>query len=230
MNCSDVRFALEADPGTTDEGVAAHLHQCSECAGYARELQAFDRSLRSALEVPVPPALPIALDSVVDLRPARRRSFVGQLALAASVAAVAVVAGLLWVSFPRTSLAAAVVGHMAHEPTAWSTTRPLPASRVEDVLGRRDVSLRPGAVDVTYAQACWFRGRFVPHLVVQTSSGPVTLMVLTHEPVIARSAFEEGGYHGVLVPAPHGSLAVLGRGDTDVAAAAARALSALEYH
>lgn len=245
MNCSEVRFSLEAEPGTADPAVAAHLQRCASCATYGRELRELDTRLHAALEVVVPAARPLALDSfvathdetnvVTPLRPAvgplrRATRYTGRLALAASVAAVAVVAGLLWAAFPRESLAADVVGHMAHEPSAWSTTQALPASRVDDVLNRRDLALRAGTVDVTYAQTCWFRGRRVPHLVVQTPTGPVTVMVLTHETVVGRTAFDEGGYHGVIVPATHGSLAVLGRGTADVDAAAASALAALDYH
>jgi len=54
----------------------------------------------------------------------------------------------------------------------------------------------------------------VPHLVVQTAAGPVTVMVLVHEPVRAATQFDENGYRGVIVPvAGHGSLAVLARGE-----------------
>jgi hypothetical protein len=67
---------------------------------------------------------------------------------------------------------------------------------------------------VSYAQSCLFRGRHVPHLVVQTDMGPVTVMVLVHENVTAARTFDEGGYRGTIVPVPgHGSIAVLVKGD-----------------
>jgi hypothetical protein len=63
---------------------------------------------------------------------------------------------------------------------------------------------------VSYASSCLFRGHRVPHLVVQTSMGPVTVMVLVHESVSKAVPFDEEGYRGVIVPVPgHGSLAVL---------------------
>ena len=58
-------------------------------------------------------------------RPVRTRRVLGSFALAASAAGVAMLAGLLWAGFPRDSLAADVVAHMAHEPQAWSTRVPL---------------------------------------------------------------------------------------------------------
>jgi hypothetical protein len=65
---------------------------------------------------------------------------------------------------------------------------------------------------VSYANSCSFRGYVVPHLVIQTGSGPVTVMVLVHENVAKSVPFDEQGYRGVIVPVPgHGSLAVLTR-------------------
>ena len=76
----------------------------------------------------------------------------------------------------------------------------------------RDSRLRlsNGAGMVSYASSCAFRGHRVPHLVIQTESGPVTVMVLVHEGVRKPVRFDEQGYRGVIVPvAGHGSLAVL---------------------
>ena len=65
------------------------------------------------------------------------------------------------------------------------------------------------SMPVVYASACPFHGRRVPHLVVQTTNGPMTVMLLAHEKVASRQEFSEGGYHGVLLPAGEGSVAVL---------------------
>ena len=134
--------------------------------------------------------------------------------MAASVAAAMVVAGALWVAAPHSSLAADVVAHMAGEPEAWARTDvPVPASDLDRVLGREHMRLAPQAGMVSYAQSCRFRGHTVPHLVVQTGMGPVTVMVLTHDTVSRPVPFDEEGYRGVIVPVPHhGSLAVLARG------------------
>ena len=228
MTCDEARLALAAEPGSTAPALAAHVHACPECAAYRTELLELDQRLRVALHVPVPhsalqPRAPVALK-------VHRTQSTARFALAASLGTVAVLVGLLWGGFPRRTLAADVVAHMAHEPAAWSTTAPLPVGTVSKTLARQDLALRPGSVDVTYATTCWFRNRFVPHLVVATDAGPVTVMVLPHEQLATRSEFDEQGYHGVLVPTDRGALAVLARGDDiDVDAAAARALDALQY-
>jgi len=145
--------------------------------------------------------------------------------MAASVLMALAVAGGLWLSAPGPSLAADVVTHMREEPQAWRRTDvPVPGSQLEHVL--RDSHLRlvagtgtgAGAGVVSYASSCLFRGHHVPHLVMQTEAGPVTVMVLVHEHVSKPVQFDEQGYRGVIVPvAGHGSLAVLTRGPaTDV--------------
>lgn len=242
MKCDDARLALEAEPSSADPALAAHVQQCPNCAAHRLELVELDRRLRRALEVPVPatldapwqPEAPVAGDAAIprrtvrDVMPPRRPWSARSFALAASVAGVAVLVGLLWTGFPRESLAAGVVAHMAHEPQAWSTHAAVPAPDLAEVLDTSGLSLRPGVLDVTYAQTCWFRGQRVPHLVVRTASGPVTVMVLPHERVTAREQFDEQGYHGVLLAAPVGTLAVLAQKDAvDVDAVAARALEAL---
>jgi hypothetical protein len=128
---------------------------------------------------------------------------------------VALLVGTLWLGAPHASLAADVVTHMAGEPEAWARTDvAVPAADLTAVLAEAHMRLRPDAGMVSYAQSCLFRGHHVPHLVVQTDMGPVTVMVLVHEHVTAARMFDEGGYRGTIVPVPgHGSIAVLVKGE-----------------
>lgn len=122
-----------------------------------------------------------------------------------SVAAcVALVSGVLTFAFlarPTDAIASALVEHMADEAESWTETRVVPQSALDLVLRRSGVRLDAGgAADVVYAHSCFFRGRYVPHLVVRTAQGPVTVLVLPGEPVQERTSFSEGGYSGVLMP------------------------------
>jgi hypothetical protein len=100
---------------------------------------------------------------------------------------------------------------MAGEPDAWQRTDiPVDTPELQDVLKDSKMRLKPAAGIVSYASSCPFRGHRVPHLVVQTASGPVTVMVLVHEPLRKTMQFDEQGYRGTIVPVPgHGSIAVL---------------------
>lgn len=235
MNCSDARFALAADPRNDDPALLEHLERCSACAAYAGDMHELDRRLREALYVPVPDLklpsgpYPTAVTPPASSGGPARRGATRRFALAAGVAGVAILVGLLWAGFPRQSLASAVVAHMAHEPDAWATTAALSEAQIDAVMARSHVRLAHDLPDVTYANSCWFRGRHVPHLVVQTTDGPVTVLVLPEEPVKQSIRFDDGGYRGTLVPAPRGSIAVLARDGADVGQVAKRVMEAIVY-
>jgi hypothetical protein len=241
MDCADVRRAMLAEPSNDDAGLRLHLATCQECTRYAQQLRRFEDRLDRALRVEVNPRL-MEQRVVTPLRAARphgarpwdpphRR----WLAAAASVLLGTAVAASLWLAAPGRSLAADVVKHMAGEPNAWARTEtPVPEPRLDKVLTDSHVRLKAGAGLVSYASSCSFRGHTVPHLVVQTELGPVTVMVLTHEELRRAMRFNEQGYRGVIIPVHgHGSLAVLERGpETDiktVEGVAARVLGALDW-
>lgn len=213
IDCAQYRRAVLGNPRDAAPELGEHLANCRECPAYLERLLRFEGRLERALRVEA--------RQQPEPHRARLRVHRGWLAMAASVAAALVVAGGLWVAVPHSSLAADVVAHMAGEPQAWTRTDvPVPAAELDQVLGRAHMRLKPEAGTVSYAQSCQFRGRTVPHLVVQTARGPVTVMVLVHDSVAKPIPFEEEGYRGVIVPsAGHGSLAVLGRGsEVDLAA------------
>jgi Protein of unknown function (DUF3379) len=216
MDCAHYRRSMMADPRDLDPTLSEHRASCHDCNLFTERLLRFELRLERALRVD-------GSDRVVELRGRLPRSALrssvyrkGTLAMAASVLLAFVVAGALWLAAPGPSLAADVVTHMAGEPDAWRRTDvPVPSSELQDVLHDSHLRLTADAGVVSYASSCEFRGRHVPHLVIQTESGPVTVMVLVHEQVSKPVPFDEQGYRGVIVPvAGHGSLAVLTRGPT----------------
>jgi Protein of unknown function (DUF3379) len=203
------RSAIMADPHDPDPDLRAHRDSCAECRAFTEQLLRFEARLERALlvEIPVKAVLPFARK--IAPAPGSPR----WLALAASVVLALAIAGGVWLTLPQRSLAADVVAHMAGEPDAWASTDvPVPNADLNTVLQASKLHLKPDAGIVSYASSCEFRGHKVPHLVVQTRSGPVTVMVLVHEPVRSQKQFDEQGYRGTIVPVPgHGSIAVLMR-------------------
>jgi hypothetical protein len=241
MDCEQFRRAILAEPSNDDAELRLHLASCHECTRYAEQLHRFEDRLDRALRVDLDPRL-MEQRVVTPLRaprsrgarpwdPPQRRWF----SAAASVLLGTAVAVSLWLAAPGRSLAADVVQHMAGEPNAWARTGiPVAEPRLDKVLTESHVRFRLSAGLVSYANSCSFRGHNVPHLVVQTDAGPVTVMVLTHEALRSAMRFNEQGYRGVIVPVRgHGSLAVLEQGpDADmktVEAVAARVQSALDW-
>src|SRR5450631_2513036 len=223
LNCADYRRAVLADPQDADPLLRLHRDGCRDCLEYTDRLLLFESRLERAMRVSVAAA---GDARVAPLRtPAGARASAaagglkvrrGWLAMAASVLILVAVAGTLWLAQPHSSLAADVVAHMAGEPQAWARTDiPATAPELAQALGDAHVRLDPRAGMVSYARSCLFRTHHVPHLVVQTEMGPVTVMVLVHESVSKPERFDEQGYHGVILPVSgHGSLAVLARGQS----------------
>jgi hypothetical protein len=228
MECLEFRRAVGADPGHLSVEAAAHRDACPRCAEFLRQTLTLDARVLAALRVPVPQrnAAAVTPNVIAYPRIERRR----WMALAASIAGGVMIGSLLWVSGPRTSLAQDLVKHMAHEPGVMvMSSAPEDASRVERVMERGGIRLRSDAGMVSYAQSCRFRGEKVPHLVVQTDAGPVTVMVLRNEKVTAPVKFAEQGYVGTILPAGPGSVAVIGSTGADLSQVAERVAAAVVW-
>ncbi len=229
MNCEEARLRIGAEPNAMSAELEQHLTGCEDCRGYRVETLRIETGIQHAMQLPLPAARPAPAAAKVVPLPRRASAWRNRgWALAASVL-IAITLGVLFGGGrDSTALASAVVAHMADETTSWNESRPIPQSALDLVLKRAGVRLDRAALgDVVYAHACFFRGRYVPHLVVRTARGPVTVLVLPGEAVSGRASFDEGGYSGVLARAPGGAVAVLGRGEMDVEDPLRRVLVAL---
>ncbi len=220
MNCLEFRRRVGAEPAADDRELAAHRAGCAACARYQDELLALDALLLRALQVDLPRAAP---------RPAAAPPRLRWMALAASLLLAVAVGFGLWVSSPRPSLAREVMGHVLHEPFALQAAGAVDAASIEGILGPTGTRLQPGLGDVTFAANCLFEGRVVPHLVVQMEQGPVTVLLLEHRRVSEPTRLAEQGYAGVVLPAPRGSIAIVGRELTDLDAVAKQVFEAVEW-
>ncbi len=220
--CLEFRRRVGAEPFAGGEEIEAHRRECAACARHQDELRAMDGVIRRALEV----NLTARAQATAAPAPSRRTRF---LAIAASLVAGITVAVVVLVAAPRAAIAREVVSHVRHEPGATRPGSPLSAAAIEDVLGPAGMRLGPGAGTVSFAARCVFDGRVVPHLVVQTPEGPVTVLVLSHRTVARQMRFDEHGYAGVVLPAPRGSIAVVGQDVRDLDAIARQVFDAVDF-
>jgi len=184
-----------------------------------------DSLMRRALAVELPSSDGRRASALADAAPQRRF-----LAIAASLVAGVAVGVLLLVVAPRASVAREVMGHVMREATeSMAPTQSLSPATVDQVLGPDGLRLRPSAGEVTFAARCVFDGRVVPHLVVRTPEGPVTVLVLSHRSIGKAMHFDEQGYSGVVLPAPHGAIAVVGRGVADLDVVAQKVFDAVDF-
>jgi anti-sigma factor RsiW len=220
MTHDEARLLIGATPGHVSSPLAEHLAQCPECTQFQLQMQQMDRDLARLFDAPLAPGLDtrvLRLPSVSRGKQIRAsRAHPRLLALAASVVLSVGLGTLLWSLRPEPSLAAQVVNHVALEPDSWSEVTPMTATATAGVLAAAGVSLDRVDTTVTYARTCLFNGHWVPHLIVRTASGPVTVMVLSQEHIASRQSFHHNGYSGTLIPGPTGgTLAVIAQGDAD---------------
>ena len=211
MSCEQARLQIGADPGGSAAELEQHLQDCERCRQFRAEMRALDASIRRALERPPESAGRSRLTAT--WRP---------WALAASVLLATLAVLAVWLARPSDTLAREVVAHVQEEPDSWLARQHVDAQSIDSALRGAGVELDITSDRISYAQSCWFRDHYVPHLVVQTAQGPVTVLILRNQHVSTRRTFREQGMSGVIVPAPQGSIAVLTRDGANIDAVAAQ--------
>ena len=234
MNCNEAHLAIGAEPDATSPALEEHVRACASCARYRQEMRQLDANIHRALELdmaslksdaPARPAVRLVTETPPAspvLAPQRASAWRGGWALAASLLIGVVAVLFFWGALPAHSLASDIVTHVMSESTDVSP------STLAVVLERTRLQLDSLPGEVVFAETCFFRGRLVPHLIVRTTEGPVTVMILPEERVSVPEHFDEGGYRGVVIPDnDRGSIAVLSRAQLDADRPAREILSAL---
>jgi hypothetical protein len=221
VNCIDFHRSIGANPEARDPALQQHRAACPACEGYAQEMLRLNGLIRSALQVPVPAAQPFKATE-----PAQR----GWLALAASLVAGVGLAGLIWFAAPSSALAKAAAEHIAQEPDSLAVTADrIPDAAIDAELRANGMHLRSALGDVSFYSTCVVQGNKVPHLVVQTTGGPVTVIMLTKATIRTAERFDEQSYHGTLLPLERGAMVVLAKNAAVVDAVADKVRNAIAF-
>ena len=226
MICEHARLAIGAAPEESTPDLEAHLATCGDCRAYRVESRALNERIRRAMQLP-PPGTTLAATPQVGIgapaaaqpprteAPAWRRGW----ALAAGVLLAAVAVMLLSPTRTGSALASDLVQHLSeqHSRGSWDNTEVVAQGVLDKVLRQAGVTIAADAANpVVFAHSCVLRSRTVPHLVIRTGVGPLTVVPLVGERVPTTQSFHEGGFSGVLVPQQGGAVAVLARGTTDL--------------
>jgi hypothetical protein len=216
MNCLEFRRKLAVEPASSVVDFLAHREACPRCAEAYGGALAFEGGLRRALSVPVPEGLAdrILLRQTTAVRAGRNATsrFSGW-RMAAALALAVGAAGMLLLNPSRDALAAEAVAHLAHEPYALAARAEIDAQLVSQMFAERGVQLVADPGRVTYANLCPIAGDRGVHLVVQETSGPVTVYFLPTHRSDARQVWERNGVKGRTIPVGEGTLVLLGSHD-----------------
>jgi len=214
MNCLEFRNQFGADPACQDQRTLAHRQDCTACARFAARVEDFDRRLVLALRVPLAGGQGGPYEAPEIMAPAQGRAWIG---IAASLVLGLGVGLLTWWSAPHGGIAQDLLAHMQHEQVSLvSTDERVPYQRLARVLKNSRMAMPDGLAEVSYARSCIFRGRLVPHLVIQGEKGPVTVMILPDLEVAGPTSFSEQGFFGIILPAATGSIAIIAGEESDL--------------
>lgn len=211
MNCIGFRRALSVRPRSEDPEVLAHRRACADCEAFAWRQAAFERTLESAVRIPVPEGLAsrILVAHGVGLEGSRRaRHLRLRLTFAASAAMGLAVS---WLVLRPAPLDRAVIAHIDQERSHLADRRDLSPDEVNQVLAPLGISVEAGVGRVHYAGTCRIRRHVGAHLVLKGEKGPVTVLLMPGEPVGRRLTVHDAEFRGIIVPAGEASIAIVGQ-------------------
>lgn len=241
MICEQARLEIGAAPDVSSPELDAHVAGCPTCRQFLAETGVLNDQIRRALQLS-PPGLQAKSDwpgtislpapSTAGARRVARPMWRQGWAVAAAVLLSVLALVLFRPGASNTALANEIVAHLAQgdEAASWENTEIVPDGVLDRVLRDAGVVVDAGRTGkIVYAHTCVLRGHSVPHLVVQTSIGPLTVLPMVGESMPGEQAFSDDGLSGVLLPQQGGTIAVLARGPTDVRAVARELAQAIRF-
>lgn len=211
MNCLEFRHICITTPGVHDTAYIAHQQKCPSCAMFAKEVGKFDHSLHEAVNV----SPPTGLDARILLRQSLsrdRRSRMNYYFSGALAASLLLAISMVFVTLHKQELVLeqAVIAYVNNNPQSQITGQYVQKNELEYLFTSVNMKLDGDLGTVKYAKPCYIRDQISLHLTLVGSKGPVTVLVMPESPVDDTINLKNAGLHGIIVPCPKGSMAILG--------------------
>lgn len=216
MNFSEFIERLGADPGSQDPAFILARNSTPEFIEAAARSDRFERRLRQALEVKEPESLLRDLAAVADSEPAAGsnwRPIWRNYAVAAGVLLIVALAGITWrMNVLEPSVTDYVAEHYAFDgPEMLGRGEGQAADNIPEVLDSLGMGLTPEfASIVSFIKFCPTPGGLGAHLIVNTPTGPVTVLFMPDLKVDDGQMLEFDGMQAHLVNVTGGAAAIIG--------------------
>jgi len=219
MNFSEFIRRLGSEPGSRDPEFLRARESAPEFIRAAQESDRFEGRLRRALDVSPPGDLLPRLQELVQRQPLRRESW-KTYAMAASLV-LAVAAGVFaWrLNNPHfDSVDQYVAYHYGHDGAKLLVkAEGRSADNISEILDRFQVKMTPELSRmVGFIKYCPTPDGRGAHFVLNTPTGPITVIFMPDTPVINGERLEFGGMQAELVALASGSAAVIGQASQDI--------------
>jgi len=221
MNFSEFKRKLGAEPLSGDPEIQRARESSPEFETAALEAEHFEEKLNRALSVSAPDGLVDELQAISQ-QPAETasRSSWWRMALAASVLIAVGAAGLTWKMNPSwDSVEEYLVDHYRHDGAkVLAMADESAAQDVQTLLAGFNVAAAPALADIIgLIKYCPTPDGKGVHMVLNTQSGPVTVIYMPDTPVTDRQMLAFDNVEAILVQLNRGSAAIIGAGGLQVA-------------
>ncbi|MFC3033997.1 DUF3379 family protein [Pseudoalteromonas fenneropenaei] len=198
MDELEFRRRLYADP--TDREVHDYAKNHPEAQAQLDDMLAFEQSLQSALQVPVPEGLAERIlahthaaenpePAAVVAKVSWYRRHIAPFAMAASVL-IATTAYLFSATQAPVHASEYALSHIYHELGSFKRTDAISLQLVNEKLATLGAKLQDLPGKVTYVTFCDYKGKRSLHLVYQSPQGPVTVFVVPKQDSFGETARE----------------------------------------
>lgn len=218
MKCLEVCHSLTSVPAHRTAEIEIHIKGCSACAEYTHQIDQFEKSLANALHVDVPEGLAyrILLAKNINVHRDRKQARLRLYGIAASVLlTISLVSGLIFLNHPY-SLDQVALQHVQDELHHLDDKNNVSLAMLNNVLSPFNIRLNNAIGTINYAGTCKIRNNRGVHIVLQGKTAPVTLLIMPGEYVTQRQHIKSKQFQGVIVPIENGSIALIGRANSEI--------------
>ena len=239
MNCLDFRRNVDTDPKALEPAAREHMQNCTACAAHSRRIAQFNRSLATALKVPVPENLneKILLRHSFSAHRAKRsrwqrlRAPRWMPAIAASVLLLLTISATIGAYlYDEAQLQDEVVALVGAAEYALQASGPVATEAMASALKPVGLHLNGDIGDVSFAGRCLVRGKLSGHIVLRDRDNPITVFLMPNESVVRQTYFEGQKWSGVLVPTSKGAIAIVAPRGQALKEVTQRILDALHWN
>ena len=208
MNEIDARRQLLADPRHLDPTLEARVHADPKLAAFRASLLSCDNAIAETLGKIVPPK---GLADRIILRARHQHGARWSIVLAASVALAAVITFSMAPGRPD-PITVAMIDHVIESPDELADNGNVSTEQARASLQRIGVSLRDSGYRIRHIGECVIAGRVGRHLVVNTSVGLATLLILPAErrEFSRQRSLSKGNFIAVVMPQSKLAIAAVG--------------------
>lgn len=211
MKCEEYRRRLGEDPYRQSTEMRDHAALCPECRKELERALAFERRIRTGMNIDPPPGLE---ERLKVLAPSRRRHNPLRIAAAAALL-MALGIGVWLVEKPlpfgdQPVSAAMVLAHIEAELEYLEKHQALESSQLRPLLGEFGIRLQGDLGTVYHISRCPLGTTEGLHLVVAGRQGPITVLLLPDVSMPKPIPVASHRFTGVLLPSNLGGMAVVG--------------------